>query len=530
MAVKRLGIASPAANTAVVLGIADVAGVASVIAVNKGNVDVSVSVYLEPIEALGVESARSYIVSDLVIGIGQSFETFRFALQTGDRVYVLATTNQASFSGNLVYEQTGRANITYSANQPGFPQVGDMWVNSNSQDVSFYTGSSFNTIATAAPTGPTGPAGPSGPSGPTGPTGPEGSSVNVVGTYSTLELLQADSPIGSIGDAYVIGGETLYVWSDLNQEWAVAGPIGVTGPQGDTGPTGPQGTGGLDGVTGPTGATGPSGGPTGPEGPIGATGPTGPTGATGDIGATGPAVTGPTGAQGVQTSAIAPVDTSVLWVDTTVDSAILTHASTHASGGADEITISTSQISGLDVVLSDIDTLDVGEASLDRHATLSGVSYGSSGNMIVTYRRATRTEDITKLSMSSGTAAGATPSLVKFGVYSVNEITGELTLVASTANTTSTFSAANTTYEVDLSSTWNKVAGTMYAYAVLIVTGTTLPTIIGKSHLSSNSVAAILALSPRVSGTVISLTDLPSTVDSVDILASIRALWTHALP
>jgi hypothetical protein len=65
---------------------------------------------------------------------------------------------------------------------------------------------------------------------------------------------------------------------------------------------------------GPTGDTGPTG-TTGDTGPVGDTGPTGLTGDTGPQGDTGP--TGPTGESGVVVSATEPLDTDVLWADTT---------------------------------------------------------------------------------------------------------------------------------------------------------------------------------------------------------------------
>lgn len=314
MPVKRLGVAAPLANTNTLLATADVACVASVIVANKGAVDLNATVYIEPVESPGNPSNYVYIVNSLTVAVGQSFETFRFAMTVGDKIYVAASTANAAFSATVAYESTGRSNIVYQATQPGFPQVGDIWVNSATDEVNIYTGSGFNTVSTIAPVGPTGPAGPFGPTGPTGPTGPQGSSVRVLGTYSTVELLTADNPVGAIGDAYVVGGSTLYAWSDLNQEWTSVGPVGITGP---TGATGPQGEVGIGGVAGPTGPTGPSGGPTGAtgaQGPTGATGSTGPqgdTGPTGPMGATGaastvtgptgptgPAVTGPTGATG----------------------------------------------------------------------------------------------------------------------------------------------------------------------------------------------------------------------------------------
>ena len=312
MPVKRLGIATPSANAAVLLGLATVASVASVIITNRNTQSVAVSVYIDPIDGGGDPSRRAYVADNLSVGVGQTFETFRFALNVGDSVYVLSNTANVSFSATEAYEVAGRANVVYQPLAPGNPQVGDIWINSVTQDVSVYTGSGFFVVSTVAPFGPTGPAGPFGAQGPTGPAGPQGSGVSVLGTYATLELLIADTPVGNIGDAYVVGSD-LYVWSDLNQEWAEVGPfVGPTGATGSTGPTGP-------GVTGPTGAlgpTGPEGGPTGPTGPAGATGPTGVTGpqglsitgptgpsgadstVEGPTGPTGPSVTGPAGATG----------------------------------------------------------------------------------------------------------------------------------------------------------------------------------------------------------------------------------------
>jgi hypothetical protein len=310
MAVKRLGAITPAANSSVILATADVTCVASVIVANTGGVELSATIYVEPVESPGSVSARAYIANSLTVGVGQSFETFRFAMQVGDIIYVAASTNTASFSATAAYEQEGRANLTYAATAPGFPAVGDIWIDSSTDDVKVYTGSAFRTVSSIAPVGPTGPQGTAGPQGAQGPTGPQGSGVSVLGTYVDLPSLQSDNPTGNIGDAYLVGTD-LYIWSDLNSEWANAGTfVGDTGPTGPTGPgvTGPTGPTGAVGDTGPTGPSGGPTGPTGPTGPQGITGPTGPVGATGAAstvtgptgatGPTGPGVTGPTGSQG----------------------------------------------------------------------------------------------------------------------------------------------------------------------------------------------------------------------------------------
>jgi hypothetical protein len=320
MPVKRLGTAAPAAESLTLLATADVTSVASIIVTNKGGTELSATIYVEPVESPGSPDARAYVINNLTVGVGQTFETFRFALTVGDKIFVLASNANAAFSATALYEQAGRSNITYTATAPGFPDVGDIWISTVDDSVNVYTGFGFNTVSSIAPTGPTGPAGVIGPNGPTGPTGPEGAGIRVLGTYADLNGLTTDNPTGNVGDGYVVDDE-LYIWSDLNQEWANVGPfvgstgaLGPTGPQGEsiTGPTGPTGplgpTGPEGGPTGPTGSTGPTG-PTGATGPQGDTGPSGPEGAastvegpTGPIGATGPqgdtGPTGPTGAAG----------------------------------------------------------------------------------------------------------------------------------------------------------------------------------------------------------------------------------------
>jgi hypothetical protein len=307
MPVKRLGTLTPPANSDTLLAEADITSVASVMVTNLGTIACQATIYIEPVDAPGSPDTRSYMAANLSVDPGQTFETFRFGLKVGDKIWVSSTTAATSFSANAAYDQEGKSNIVYQSIQPGFPSVGDIWINSVSDAVSVYTGSGFRTVSTIAPIGPTGPQGPLGPTGPTGPTGADGSGISVLGTYASPELLEADNPVGNIGDAYVVNND-LYVWSDLNQEWANVGPfVGPEGPTGPTGSTGAQGD-SVTGATGPTGPTGPEGGPTGPtgaEGPTGATGPQGPvgeTGDTGDTGATGPigseGPTGPTGATG----------------------------------------------------------------------------------------------------------------------------------------------------------------------------------------------------------------------------------------
>jgi hypothetical protein len=137
--------------------------------------------------------------------------------------------------------------------------------------------------------------------GATGSTGPEGS-TGATGSTGLPGIVESNTaPL-----------DTTVLWLNPN----TPGTLGV----GATGATGPAGTIGVDGSTGATGATGLTGatgeGATGATGIEGPTGATGITGATGDTGATGIGSTGATGIPGIVESNTAPVDTSILWLNT----------------------------------------------------------------------------------------------------------------------------------------------------------------------------------------------------------------------
>ena len=92
-----------------------------------------------------------------------------------------------------------------------------------------------------------GQGGPKGVQGVQGIQGRIGTGINILGSYATYSALIAAHPTGAQGDAYLIGGGTLYVWS--SNTWTNAGNIqGTQGVQGTTGAQGVQGTNG-GGVT-----------------------------------------------------------------------------------------------------------------------------------------------------------------------------------------------------------------------------------------------------------------------------------------
>lgn len=173
-----------------------------------------------------------------------------------------------------------------------------------------------------------------------------------------------------------------------------------------------------------------------------------------------------------------------------------------------------------------LDPITTGEETLARGwATSSYVA--SSGELRLRYFTARKTEPITKLALFSTTAAGTSPSgptLIRAGIFSVAE-NGDLTLVASIPNDVTLLAAAGAVYQRDLSASWNKVAGTRYAYGYIVVTAGAVPGV--PANLPQSALASI---APIRGGFKTGLSDLPSTVMAATISASSGAIYAEMRP
>lgn len=171
--------------------------------------------------------------------------------------------------------------------------------------------------------------------------------------------------------------------------------------------------------------------------------------------------------------------------------------------------------------------LSVGQATFDMmHATSSNAI--TTQVLRLTHFRAVRTEQISTIVYTTGgTGAGATPTTIKYGIYSVAS-DGALTLLMSTLNDTTLLAATNTQYSKVLQVPVTLVNGVRYAVGLLVVTGATAPSILG---LPSCPVSAIwfpadVRVASRVTATV---TDHPATVtnaaQSASGIADYVELW-----
>lgn len=172
------------------------------------------------------------------------------------------------------------------------------------------------------------------------------------------------------------------------------------------------------------------------------------------------------------------------------------------------------------------DSLTSGEATMERRqVTATSISTGTQ-SLRLTYFTARKTETITQIrTISGGTAAGATPTLCRIGIYETDS-SGNLTLVASIASDTTLWAGTSTEYTRSLSASFTKKKGTRYAVGVLIVTSVTAPTLIGHNQLTSTEAGK----APRLGGLVSSQSDLPSTVSVGSITNQAHLAYVALLP
>ena len=156
---------------------------------------------------------------------------------------------------------------------------------------------------------------------------------------------------------------------------------------------------------------------------------------------------------------------------------------------------------------------NTGEATLPREAITSTVAL-TSGQLQLTYFTAQKSESSAYARFVTSNVAAMGITFAKVGLYSVNTSTNALTLVASTANTTSLGAAAYTPYKPAFSTPFVRTAGNRYAIGILFV-GTTVPVIVGTAGEWT-----INSLPPRVCALLNSQSDLPASITDASLTSA----------
>lgn len=143
----------------------------------------------------------------------------------------------------------------------------------------------------------------------------------------------------------------------------------------------------------------------------------------------------------------------------------------------------------------------------------------TSGQLQMTYFTAARSFTSTRLTTYSGnTAAAATPTLVRMGLYTI-AASGAGTQVAATANDTTLFAATDTAYTRNWTASVAITQGQRYALGFMVVTAVAAPTLSGAETFNGTGAGGVLnGVAPRLSGAVVGLTDLPATFTAASVL------------
>lgn len=151
---------------------------------------------------------------------------------------------------------------------------------------------------------------------------------------------------------------------------------------------------------------------------------------------------------------------------------------------------------------------------------------GQSGIVFFNFFRAPRSQPVTRWDMACAAAAAATPTLVRGGLYSV-DASYNLTQLAASPNDTTLFNTANAKTGKAFSTAYPATFGTWYAFAFLLTSATTMPTVLGMpsaggvTHFAQDT-------DPRTTAVMIGAqTDLPATVTPGQLNATNLCLWAE---
>lgn len=149
MGVRRLAVSNPNADTDTNLYLASSQMLMSVIATNTSNTNTNIRVWVEP-SGSSASTEYAYFAYDLDVDPGNSFETFRFAVNQNDTIKVRSSESGTSFAayGIIQYDvNLGVGISSYSASAPSDPVEGLLWVDTSANDVlKVYNGSSWTIV------------------------------------------------------------------------------------------------------------------------------------------------------------------------------------------------------------------------------------------------------------------------------------------------------------------------------------------------------------------------------------------------
>jgi hypothetical protein len=127
----------------------------SIVAVNISGFT-KISAWIVPAGEDLNEDAWIPYVDNIDLTNRNTFETFRIAVNVGDKIYASSVSGEVTFFINGVYDLTSTTNITVGEQGPESPQIGDIWIRDDldPEQVAFWDGTEWQPLGTVGPAGP----------------------------------------------------------------------------------------------------------------------------------------------------------------------------------------------------------------------------------------------------------------------------------------------------------------------------------------------------------------------------------------
>jgi hypothetical protein len=127
----------------------------SIVAVNLSGFT-KISAWIVPAGEDLNEDAWIPYVDNVDLTNRNTFETFRIAVNVGDKIYASSVSGEVTFFINGVYDLTSTTNITVGEQEPESPQIGDIWIRDDLDpaEVTFWDGTEWQELGTVGPAGP----------------------------------------------------------------------------------------------------------------------------------------------------------------------------------------------------------------------------------------------------------------------------------------------------------------------------------------------------------------------------------------
>jgi hypothetical protein len=129
MPVARFGNAQPVANVDTLLHTVTRSALFSIVAVNLSGAT-KITAYIVPNTQELNPDKWIYFGNQIPITSRNTFETFKTAVNVGDKVYVKSESGNVTFFANGIFDTTGNTDVNVGQ-EPNSPQIGTLWIDTS---------------------------------------------------------------------------------------------------------------------------------------------------------------------------------------------------------------------------------------------------------------------------------------------------------------------------------------------------------------------------------------------------------------